>query len=311
MTSQKVIVFGPTGAVGSAAARTAAGLGAKVVLAMRDIEKPIPGLQAAEESQGGFERVCADLSKPKTVGDAVKATGAKHAFIYCVRNTPDNMKSTIEALKSAGVELVVFLSSFTVRGELEVIPPNEIIPYMHARVEINLRAVYGADGFVAARPGSFASNTVQFKTGLEQGEVKIYKPDATVDYIVPEDIGRVCGTVLAKGPQDEQRAIYLYGPELRSQGDCVRILAEALGKNSTIHSADEQEARKLFVEERGIPAPVAEFMIHQLNKPHTGHSQVFGYQVDEEHLSNIQKYSGTKAMTFEEWAKQNKHRFVS
>ena len=39
-----VIIFGPTGAVGTAAAREAGKRGAKVWLAMRDTNKKIPGL---------------------------------------------------------------------------------------------------------------------------------------------------------------------------------------------------------------------------------------------------------------------------
>lgn len=311
MASRKVIVFGPTGAVGSAAARTAEELGAKVVLAMRDTEKSIPGLSAEKEKQGSFARVQADLIKPDTVRDAVTTTGAKHAFIYCTHGSPDHMKSSIQALKAAGIDLVVVLSSFTVRGDLAAIQPSEVIPYVHAQVEINLEAVFGTDGFVAVRPGSFASNTLQYKAGLAKGEVKIFSPDATVDCIVPEDIGRVCGTVLAKGPQDEQRAIYLYGPELLSQPDTVRILAKALGKDPKIAIATEQDAYKMFVEERGMPAPIAKYMIRQAGKTVTGQSQVFGYPVSEEELSNVQKYSGGKGTTFEEWVEQNKQMFVS
>ena len=311
MASRKVIVFGPTGAVGSAAARTAEELGAKVILAMRDMEKSIPGLDTEKEKQGSFERVYADLTKPDTVRDAVKTTGAKYAFIYCAHGTPDNMKSTIGALKSAGIDLVVFLSSFTVRGDPAAIQPSEVIPYVHAQVEISLGEIFGTDGFVAVRPGSFASNTLQYKAGLEKGEVKIHMPDAKVDCIVPEDIGRVCGRVLAKGPQNEQRAIYLYGPELLSQTDSVRILAKALGKNPRIETANEQDAYKMFVEERGVPVLVAKYMIRQAGKTVTERSQVFGYPVSEEQLSNVQKYSGRKGTTFEEWVEQNKQMFVS
>ncbi|KAE9372738.1 NAD(P)-binding protein [Stipitochalara longipes BDJ] len=311
MTSRKVIVFGPTGAVGSAAARTAEELGAKVVLAMRNKEKPIPGLEIAKENQGSFERVYADLTKPDTVRDAVNTTKAKYAFIYCAHGTPDHMKSTIESLKLAGIELVVFLSSYTIQGDPKTIQPSEVIPYVHAQVEINLGEIFGANGFVAARPGSFASNTRQYKAGLEKGEVKIYMPDAKVDCIVPEDIGRVCGTVLAKGPQDEQRAIYLYGPELLSQADSVRILAKVLGKNPKIEIIDEQGAYKMFIEERRMSGPLVKYMVGRMGKDVTEHNQVFGYPVKEEELSNVQKYSGKKATTFEEWVEQNKQTFVS
>lgn len=311
MASRKVIVFGPTGAVGSATARTASELGATVVLAMRNTSKPIRGLDAATEKKGSFSRVHADLSKADSVREAVSSSGAKHAFIYLAHGMPDHMRSTIVALKEAGIELVVFLSSFTVRGDLKAIQPVEAIPFVHAQVEAHLEEVFGAEGYVAVRPGSFASNSLQYKAEVEKGTAWIYKPEATIDCIVPEDIGRVCGTVLAKGPQDDERAIYLYGPKLVSQADTVRILAKVLGKEVNIETVDEQYIYKKFVEERGVPPFFAKYMVEQMGKTIPGNSQVFGYAVEEEHLSNVQKYSGKKATTFEEWVEQNTQLFAS
>jgi len=309
MASHKVIVFGPTGAVGSAAARTAGELGAKVFLAMRDTGKSIPGLSAEQEKQGGFERVQADLTKPDTVRDAVHKSGAKYAFIYLAHGSSDHMKATIEALKAAGIELPVFLSSFTSRGDLAAIQPSEVIPFVHAQVEINLGEVYGKDGFVAVRPGYFASNTLQYKGGLKEGKVRIYVPDAKVDCIVPEDIGAVCGGFLAKGPQDKNRTPYLYGPELFSQAETVKIIAKVLGKNPEIEVANEQDAYKMFVEERGMPVPIANYMISQTKKGSDNPNSIIGYLVGEEELSNVQKYCGRKATTFEQWVEQNKEKF--
>lgn len=308
MASRKVIVFGPTGAVGSSTACTASELGAHVVLAMRDTSKSIPGLDREKEKQGSFERVQADLTKPNTVREAVTSTWAKYAFIYLAVHSSDGMKSTIQALKSAGIELVVFLSTFTVRGDPRDIQPADMIPYLHAKVELSLAESYGTDGYVAVRPGSFASNNMQYNAGIEKGEVKIFMPDATVDNIVPEDIGRVCGTILAKGPQAGEMKPYLYGPELLSQKETVEILAKALGKDPKITSASEKEAYKMFVEERGVPPPLAEYMIRQSGKTVSGDSQVFGHKVGKEELSNVEKYSGKKGTTFREWVEQ---KFVS
>lgn len=309
MASRKVIVFGPTGAVGSAAARTAEELGAKVVLAMRNTEKSIPGLD--KENEGSFERVYADLLKPDTVRDAVAKTGAQHAFIYCAWASPDKMKSTIQALKSAGIELLVFLSSYTIQGDPKEIQPSEVIPYLHAQTELTAREIYGENEFVAIRPGYFAPNLTQYAAGLAKNEVKLFRPEITVDCIVQEDIGRVCGTILAKGPQDEQRIIYLYGPELISQEDCIKIIATALGKTPKIVTVEEKDADGYFVEEHGMPSPVAKYLKGQIRKAVSGQSQVFGYPVREGQLSNVEKYSKTKATRFEEWVEKNKQLFIS
>lgn len=78
----RVLVFGPTGNVGSIVACTAQQQGAKVFLAMRDTGKPIPSLSALQESDGGFERVQADLMDPVSVRSAVEKTKATAAFVY-------------------------------------------------------------------------------------------------------------------------------------------------------------------------------------------------------------------------------------
>ena len=101
-----VIVFGPTGQIGSAAAKTALEQGAKVWLAMRDTSKVVPGLENDQEAATTIDRVQADLQKPETVKHAVEASGAKRAFIYLAHGSSDSMRATIEALKSGGVEFV-------------------------------------------------------------------------------------------------------------------------------------------------------------------------------------------------------------
>lgn len=310
MAALKIIVFGPSGAVGSATARTAHELGAKVVLAMRNIAKPIPGLDEAT-IEDSFERVQADLHSPETVRYAVSSTQATRAFLYIAHRSSDNMKSTFQALKSAGINLVVLLSSFTIRGEPEDVQPSEVIPFLHAQVEISLKEVFGPSGYVAARPGSFASNTIQYKAGIESGLVKIFAPESTVDCIVQEDIGRACGTVLVKGPRDGNTAMYLYGPQLISQADCVKTLAKVLGKSPVIEAMDREEAYKTFTEQRRWPSPLAEYMIKQLGVVDTTRNLVSGYSIDAEELSSIKKYTGKKAITFEEWAERNKQLFIS
>lgn len=157
-----MIVFGPTGNVGSIVALTAQQQSAKVFLAMRDTQKSIPGLRSAQELKGEFARVAADLMDPASVRSAVTQSRATAAFIYLTWQTKDGMKATLEALKAAGVEFVVFLSSFTIRGPLEKVSPANRIPYMHAQVELNLRAIYGEKQFVALRAGGFASEFVEW-----------------------------------------------------------------------------------------------------------------------------------------------------
>jgi hypothetical protein len=167
------------------AAITAQQNGAKVTLAMRDPQKTIPGLSQQAERDGGFQRVQADLTKPDTITAAIKSSGATRAFFYLAFGMPDHMKSSISALKSAGVEFVVFLSSSTIQVDKKDVSPKEIIPYMHAQVELSLDAVYGEDNYVAVRPGRFATNLLRQKAAVQEGEVRLFGGHFVQDCITP------------------------------------------------------------------------------------------------------------------------------
>ncbi|CAN8105508.1 unnamed protein product [Discula destructiva] len=301
------IVFGPTGNIGSIAAKTAQQKGANVWLAMRDPTKPIPGLSADQEKAGGFERVQADLSQPDTVAAAVKTSGATHAFIYLAFGTSDHMKATAEALKSSGVTFVVFLSSFTVgHSALQDIDAAEYIPYIHARVEMSLDEVYGPDNYVAVRPGGFATNLLRFKAGIPTGEVKMFGPKFKQDLITPVDMGTVSGTILAEGlPKDGQRKVFLYGPQVLSHKDALLVVAEALGKEVTVVGMSAEEALAEFAS-HGVPKPLAEYMVNRLGDDSVAEGEAAFWRTSyEEGVENVKKYTGKPALGFREWLDEN------
>jgi nucleoside-diphosphate-sugar epimerase len=301
MAPTKVIIFGATGAVGSAAARYASEYGAKVYLAMRDTSKATPNLP----SDQGFEKVQADLTKPDTIHAAVTKTGAKHAFIYIAFGMNDFMKSSLLALKSAGIEFVAFLSSNGVQGELEKIGTHDYIGYSHAQVELNLKEVFGEKGYVAVRPGWFASNILRWK--IEGNEVKVLYPEAKFDFIVPGDIGRVCGAFVAGGWKGEN-IVRLRGPRLTTQREAIEIVGKVLGKDLKVKEIDEAAGLKLFVEVTKLPVPVAEHLVEMLRESEVPSYMYVGKE-NEEAPGNILKYGGKKPTTFEEWVAANKKDF--
>ncbi|KAJ6038393.1 hypothetical protein N7499_004454 [Penicillium canescens] len=314
MASTTSIIFGPTGHVGSAAARIAQQCGAKVVLALRDTLRPVPGLTLEQEKAGGFERVQADLTKPETVHAAVQATGAKRAFIYLVPGTTDHMRRTIEALKASSIELVVFLSSISVHGDIRSITPADFIAYTHAQVEVNLDEVFGSDGYIAIRPAYFSTNAGWWAGMIREGEVKITYPDAKLDWISPEDIGRVAGTLLVKEMQasegaEERNSIPLCGPKLVSQRDAVGIFGKVLGKDIKVTELDEKEGVENLLN-IGVPDFVATRLVQSLKpKDRRGDDfDPFEGEAYEQAVANLQKYVG-RASSLEEWAEANKEVF--
>ncbi|KAH8698929.1 hypothetical protein BGW36DRAFT_152852 [Talaromyces proteolyticus] len=302
-----VIVFGPTGSVASVAAATAQKHGATVVLAMRNPQKPIPGLTPEREQELGFKRVKADLTDPDSVAAAVAGSGAKRAFIYLAVGSPDHMRSTLTALKSAGIEFVVFLSSYTIGGELRDVPPTELIAYSHAQVEISLDEVFGEENYVALRPGTFATNILRFKDGINAGEVKIFGSHFQLDGITPGDMGEVGGTILVQGPKNGQRKVYLYGPQVVTQGDAIQTAGKILGKDVKITGLSKQEGLDQFLQ-NGIPKPYADYMIRVLAAPDEHQIVRSNYEIGVE---NVQLYTGKPSMRFEEWVGLNKELFSS
>ncbi|KAJ5259326.1 hypothetical protein N7478_012307 [Penicillium angulare] len=294
-----VIVFGPTGKVGSVAALTAHEEGAKVILAMRDPSKSIPILDGL-----CIERVQADLTKPETISTAVRQTGAKHAFIYIAHGGNDGMRGSITALKNAGIESVVFLSSFTIKHDIRAVPPTELVPYIHAQVEISLDDIFAENG-VAVRPGYFASNSLQMKSDCLAGEVKLPNPDALFDWIAPGDIGRVCGSILAHGT--EERVVPVVGPHKLSYHEVVAEIGRVIGKELRITKVSGEEAVQVMSDKLHVPRHFAEWFVTNI----TGDSSDISNSPDyAKAVENIWKYN-KEPVTFEQWLSENKALFLA
>jgi len=311
MAFDKVIVFGPTGNIGSIVARTACKKGAKVYLAMRDPKKTIPGLSQEAEQAGKYERLQADLTDAGSIRAAVQKSGAQAAFLYLAMGSPDHMLSAFQALKDGGVQQVVFLSSFTVPEDgLETIDPADLISYIHAACELSMRKVFAKEQLVAIRPGSFATNALQHKAGIDDKEVKILKSERTADWITNDDMGEVSGTVLVEGQRDGQDAIYLFGPEMVSQKSGFEIIGKVLGEEIKVVDVDAEEALKEYVR-GGLPEPIAKYLISAIEK--TGSAtdfMVLAPGKHEEGVANVKKYTGHPALGFEEWVGRNKSMFT-
>ncbi|KAF2105142.1 NAD(P)-binding protein [Rhizodiscina lignyota] len=320
MSGENLIIFGPTGHVGSAVTRSIHNYGNnKVFLAMRDPQKPIPGLSREQEKERDFERIQADLRNPESIHSVVGTSGAKRAFIYLIHGSTDNMRSSIEALKSAGIEYVVFLSSVSVKGDLRSIQHDNHIPWVHAQVEIALDDVFGHGNFVAIRPAYFANNALWWKKMIaERGEVKLVYPQAKFDNITPTDMGRVAAAFLAGGVEvdesvDEPNSVNLCGPEMISQRDMWGIIGRVLGKNLKITEMDEKEALEVIEKEMGMPALVVPQLIaiykRRAEEESEGRSGDWFQDAYMRSKENVPKYAGTKPTTLEEWVKENTWEF--
>ena len=306
MRYENVIVFGPTGAVGGAALE-ASKRGAKVWLAMRDTNKPIDGITSEQERDGKFTRVKADLSDPETVKQAVQLSGAKAAYVYLI-HVPGGISGAVKAMKEAGIEYVVFLSSFTIKKDSDIreIQPEALIPYVHAQGEVALEDISMAH--TALRPGAFASNPFKMSMDDSKTPCEIYAivgGKTMVDNIVPNDIGRVAGAVLVDRPSTTSKeAIYLYGPTLRSELETCNTIKDLFPKDvKVIQQTSEEWAERVIA--KGIPPPAVQYMIKARKE---FDREFYSGSIPQEGAANIRKYSGYEPTSFEDFVKSWGHK---
>lgn len=301
-----VIVFGPTGAVGGSAALEASKRGAKVWLAMRNTSKAIEEIPDDVEKAGKFERVQADLTDPASVAAAVKKSGAKAAYIYLVFGASDHLRGSLQALKDAGVEYVVFLSSTSVEPntDLRSHPPEHFIAYSHAQVEIALEEV-GFPYVTALRPASFASNhfNIILDKSAKPPKANISYGDSLVDNITPNDIGAVGGAVLVERPSNGKEIIYLWGPKIITLTETWDIIKRVTGR-------DDFDTKPLGPEEwlarvtQHTPLPVAKEILRMHDEwRNPDASSQYDY---EQSVANIKKYSGREPTKFEDYIAAHK-----
>ncbi|KAH7174307.1 uncharacterized protein B0J16DRAFT_403949 [Fusarium flagelliforme] len=309
MSPIKAIIFGATGAVGRSAALQAQSLGAHVTLAMRNTQKPIPGLTSQDEKDLGFTRVQADLSDPDSISRAVTQSGATVAFSYILFEAEDGLLGTYKAMKKAGIQHVVLLSSYCVTengGAKKATEAEEVVAVVHGKAELALKE--SGMAYTVIRPAYFSSNIrlLEDWEEVKSGELEIAHPDAPFDYLAPEDVGTLAGAMIVEAPPASGELIITQcGPELLSQRKAWKIVSEGLEKDIAIKEiSSERHAENLKT--RGFPEPMIKSAVERLEG--LARDPTILYDPDEykKASKNFKKYTGKEPTTFKEWV--SKHR---
>ncbi|KAF5702602.1 hypothetical protein FMUND_13416 [Fusarium mundagurra] len=308
MSSVKAIIFGATGAVGRAAALEAQSRGAKVTLAMRNTKKPIPGFTPDLEKKLGFTRVQADLSDPQSIERAVSESGATVAFSYILFEAEDGLLGTYNAMKRAGITHVVLLSWFCVTengGAKPSSEADEILAVVHGKAELALAE--SGIAYTVIRPAYFSSNIRMLEEWdeVKSGQLELAHPDASFDYLAPEDVGALAGARVAATPPSKELVISQCGPELLSQRTAWNVVSEGLGMDISIKEINSDEHREKL-RSRGFPEPMIKSAVERLADLARDPASLYEPEMYKEASMNFRKYTGRQPTTFKAWV--DKHR---
>lgn len=276
------LVTGATGNVGSEVVRHLAEQGEQVRAFSRSGRAVDPaGLP------NGVEAVAGDLNSPASVEAALD--GVRAVFLLPGYQRADE---TLTAIRRAGVERVVLLSSSSVPGGDR---NNAVTRYM-----LEAEQAVRASGlpWTFLRPVGFASNTLQWKDQLAAGDV-VRAPfaDVRIAQIDPYDIGAVAALAL-RSPEHEGRAYALTGPESLLPADRLRILGDVLGRDLRFDAQPDDEARAEMSAQMPVEYVDAFFSFY-----------VDGTLDESEVLPTVREVTGREPRTFREWAKEHAEAF--
>jgi uncharacterized protein YbjT (DUF2867 family) len=230
-----------------------------------------------------------DLAQPESLAPAL--AGARAVFL--LGGHPD-MPAVLSAIRRAGVERVVLLSS---RSVLIGDPSNAIV-----KMWLDSEAAVRDSGvsWTLLRPSGFASNALRWRPQLRAGNV-IRAPfaQAKIASIDPADIAAVAVLALSREELAGQ-ALELSGPEAQLPEQQVRILAKVLDRPLQFQAQPDEEAFNEL--KKSAPPGFAEAFRRFF---------VEGEFDDARLLPTVRELTGREPRSFEAWAKRNAKSFQS
>jgi uncharacterized protein YbjT (DUF2867 family) len=273
-----ILVTGPTGNVGSELVGVLLASGVPVRGLVRNLDRRLPE---------GVEAVPGDLNDPGSLRPALR--GCEGVFLMPgYRDTA----GLLLAARDAGVRRVVLLSGgAAVASDVD----NAV-----SRYQIGSEEAVRASGiaWTILRPCAFMSNALRWVQQLRSGDV-VTVPFADVANAVidPYDIARVAAAALASGEHGGQ-AYRLSGPESLLPTDQLQVLGDVLGRELTLESQSNEEARAEM--EASMPVEYVDAFFS---------FSVDGTLDESKVLPTVEEVTGVQPRTFREWARLHAEAF--
>lgn len=201
----RILVIGGTGNTGAATVAALAELGHDATPAARN---PPPG------------GVAVDLARPETVREAAHGHEAAYLTTPIAPNETELGLTALEALRSAGVRKLVYLS---------VMHPDALGAIPHVANKLPIRDAVVGMGGVVLEPGVFFQNDLFALEAIRAGVYPMPYGRAGVSAVDVADIGRAAARALTR-PDWDGSAVPVCGPEALTADDLAANWAHALGR---------------------------------------------------------------------------------
>ena len=282
--SQKILVTGATGTIGTHVVLELAKLGRGVRAGARGIAKA--------KLPSGVEATELDFADATSIDRAVDGITAAFLLTPFTSDQVELGGRFIDRAKAAGVKHIVKLSAFG--SDME---PGIQLGRWHRAIERHLEAS-GID-FTILRPNNFMQNFASYYPPNAEGVIYLPWGNGACSFIDGRDVGRVAAVALT-APGHAGKAYTLTGPAAVTIGEAAATIGNVSGRSVTYVDVPEAAARGGMLG-AGMPEWMVDAMmeLHAIDK--AGHPALVN--------DDVEKVTGTPARSFEDFAKENAARW--
>lgn len=235
--SNKILVLGATGNVGSHLVKTLIAKGETVKAATR-----------SGKAVDGADGVAFDFADPSGLANAFE--GVDRAYIMLPGGSVA-VKELLLPVVEAAIARKVKIVFQSVLG----VDADDSIPYRQIELQIEKSGV----PYVILRPNWFSDNFHTFwKAGLAHGQIALPAGDGKTSFIDARDIAESAAAALTSNRFDGQ-AFNLTGPEALGYADAATILSGVIGKPVTYNAISDDTFVGILTGV-GVPADYAELL---------------------------------------------------